>query len=228
VPVKKEKKGETFDVSALSTRSKVSLATIKFYLRQGVLQPGDLSRPSRAYYDEGHLTRLRLIGILRDVGKLPVKRIRDVVKVIDRTPSVSLESLGEAMSALAKGALSKETAPVRRAKKEVRELLEREGLNVAPDSPMVNELAHALAGMRRAAEMDVPIDALNPYVQPMNVVASLDFRSMLTFMAHEKMGHSETLGYAVVGTLAWEPVLLALRKVLHEHHARTLLGAGAK
>jgi DNA-binding transcriptional MerR regulator len=219
---------DTFDVSELSRRSRVPVATIKFYLREGILPSGDLSRPSRAYYDESHLTRLRLIGILRDVGKLPVKRIRDVVRVIDRSPSVSLESLGEAMAALARGGLGKETAAVKRAKNEVRALLERESLNVALDSPMVNELAHALAGVRRVtatAEMDVPIGALDQYVKPMNVVASLDFRSMVTFMANGDMGHSETLGYAVVGTLAWEPVLLALRKVLHEHHARTLLGA---
>ena len=222
---KKPPSHQGFDVSELARKSAVSVASIKFYLREGILQSGDLSQPSREYYDESHLTRLRLIRILRDVGKLPIKRIRDIVKVLNRTESVSLEGIGDALAALSKGGLGRETAAVKRAKAEVRAMLKEENINFVPDSPMVNELAHALAGVRRAAGIEVPIAMLAQYVKPMNAIATLDFRSMLNFIASGNMGHSETLGYAVVGTLSWEPVLLALRKILHEHQARALLGA---
>lgn len=42
-------------LAELSRRSGVSTATIKYYLREGLLPPGRQVNPTTAEYDDGHL-----------------------------------------------------------------------------------------------------------------------------------------------------------------------------
>ena len=71
-------------ISALSARSGVAVATIKFYLREGLLPPGTATATNQADYDETHVRRLRLIRALIDVGGVPVASARAVVEALDR------------------------------------------------------------------------------------------------------------------------------------------------
>ena len=51
-------------ISELSERSGVPVATVKFYIREGMLPRGEALSTTRAEYGEEHLTRLRLISAL--------------------------------------------------------------------------------------------------------------------------------------------------------------------
>lgn len=67
-------------LSQLSEASGTSPASIKFYLRTGLLQPGATINPTRADYTEDHVRRLRLIRGLRStvgIGLEDVRRILD-------------------------------------------------------------------------------------------------------------------------------------------------------
>jgi hypothetical protein len=44
--------------------------TIKYYVREGLLPPGQLASPNQTQYDNSHLRRLRLIRALTEVGGL--------------------------------------------------------------------------------------------------------------------------------------------------------------
>jgi DNA-binding transcriptional MerR regulator len=68
----------------LSRRSGVPRSTIKFYLREGLLAPGEASAPKQARYGEAHLERLRLIRALREVARLPLDVIGRVTRELDR------------------------------------------------------------------------------------------------------------------------------------------------
>src|SRR6266545_4189804 len=48
-------------ISELSRRTDVPVATIKYYLREGLLPPGEAAGATRAVYDDSHERRLRLI-----------------------------------------------------------------------------------------------------------------------------------------------------------------------
>lgn len=66
-------------ISELAERSAVSAATIKHYLREGLLgDPGDIVRTSRnmAYYPEGFVDRVRLIKRLQEERFMPLRVIR--------------------------------------------------------------------------------------------------------------------------------------------------------
>ncbi|GMA88788.1 hypothetical protein GCM10025868_40380 [Angustibacter aerolatus] len=44
------------------------VATVKYYLREGLLPPGTPTSRTQAQYDEEHVRRLRLVRALLDVG----------------------------------------------------------------------------------------------------------------------------------------------------------------
>ena len=67
----------------LSTRSGVSTASIKYYLREGLLAPGEAITATRARYGEKHLRRLELIQALRQIVGLGIEQIRAIVSLAD-------------------------------------------------------------------------------------------------------------------------------------------------
>lgn len=70
-------------MSELAERSGVSSATIKHYLREGLLGDGDeIVRTSRnmAYYPPDYVDRIQLIKRLQEDRYMPLRVIRDVIK----------------------------------------------------------------------------------------------------------------------------------------------------
>lgn len=67
----------------LSTRSGVSTASIKYYLREGLLAPGEAITATRARYGEKHLRRLELIQALRQIVGLGIEQIRAILAPAD-------------------------------------------------------------------------------------------------------------------------------------------------
>ncbi|MDP3890043.1 MerR family transcriptional regulator, partial [Nocardioides sp.] len=72
-------------MSELSRRSGVSVPTIKYYLREGLLPPGEATGATRAVYDATHVRRLRLIRALVDVAGMRLDRVREVLAAVDDT-----------------------------------------------------------------------------------------------------------------------------------------------
>lgn len=70
-------------LAELSERSGVSTATIKYYLREGLLPPGRRIGATTADYDDTHLRRLRLVRTLIQVGGVPVATAREVLRHVD-------------------------------------------------------------------------------------------------------------------------------------------------
>src|SRR5690349_2638586 len=81
-------------MSELAERSGVSPATIKHYLREGLLGDGDgVVRTSRnmAWYPPEFVERLRLIKRLQEERYLPLRVIREVLGAGARVPRAELE-----------------------------------------------------------------------------------------------------------------------------------------
>jgi DNA-binding transcriptional MerR regulator len=67
----------------LSEQTGVSPASIKFYLREGLLPAGRSVHPTRAEYSEQHVSRLELIQALRQVVGLPIAKISSLLRMAD-------------------------------------------------------------------------------------------------------------------------------------------------
>jgi DNA-binding transcriptional MerR regulator len=82
-PMRVKRNGvEAMQLAELSRRSAVSIATIKYYLRSGLLPPGERITATQADYGEHHLHRLRLIRALIGVGCLPVSVTKEILDAI--------------------------------------------------------------------------------------------------------------------------------------------------
>ena len=66
-------------ISGLSAATGVPVATIKYYLREELLPPGEASSATQATYGAEHVARLRLIRALVEVAGLSIAAVRDVL-----------------------------------------------------------------------------------------------------------------------------------------------------
>ena len=190
-------------VSELVAEADVPLATVKYYLREGLLMPGEATSATRAEYDERHVHRLTLIKALSGMG-LPIPKIREILTLID-APGTLIDSLHEAINALPPYVSTDGEFPRAQA------AVEKLGQEFAPDYVAVAQLETAL---RAAEEVGMPMtDAhLAAYGEHVLGIAHADFAAMPAASA-------EAIEYAVLGTVLYEPILAALRRLAHRHLA---------
>ncbi|MFE1076625.1 MerR family transcriptional regulator [Streptomyces sp. NPDC058783] len=207
----------------LSKRSGVSTATIKYYLREGLLPPGRQINATTAEYDEGHLRRLRLVRALIQVGKVPVSTAREILGHVDDESLGRTIRLGAALWALPQDAEPDEADPaVAAARVEVDRLLELLGWEtsqeLAPLSPVHRSLVVAVAALRR---LDYPWDAelMAPYGELMMEVARRDLDFMETHASE-----AEQVELAVASAVLFQPVLRALHRLAQEEESARRYG----
>src|SRR5918992_5132302 len=130
-------------ISELSSKSGVPVPTIKYYLREGLLDPGTKTSPNQADYGDEHLHRLGLVRALIEVGGLSVATVGEVVTAIEDETRSMHEILGIAHGAL--GPITSEKATERStARAQVDAFLDELGWSITADSPARTELASAL------------------------------------------------------------------------------------
>src|SRR5690625_5711942 len=87
-------------ISELSAATEVPVGTIKYYLREGLLHPGERTSRTTARYDHGHVERIRLVRALTDAGGLGIAQIKRVIDVIDADAPPRMDVLATAQDAL--------------------------------------------------------------------------------------------------------------------------------
>ena len=205
-------------MSELSRESEVPIPTIKYYLREGLLQPGHPTAPNQAEYDEDHVRRLRLIRVLVEVGGLGISAVRAVTQAIEDEGLPFHEVLGVAQRALV--ATPDAASPQERG--EVDTFLNELGWHVSSTAPGRAELADALAALRGMG-WDVTADSFGPYAAAVAEVAAREVQTI-----DSARSRSEAVERLVLGTVVFERVLTALRRLAHEHHSALRFGAGKK
>jgi DNA-binding transcriptional MerR regulator len=200
-------------MAELAARSGMSVATIKYYLREGLLQPGEATGATRARYDESHVRRLGLVRALTDVAGLRLETVRQVLEGIESARSWH-EAVGSAHTRLA--AASEDLAPPTAASSErVDRFLDRQGWDLAPGSAQRQVLARALDALEGVGH-PVSDELFNRYADAMRPVAAHEVASV---RSSDREASAEA---AVVGTLLQEPVLLAVRRIAQENASREL------
>jgi len=204
-------------ISELADRTGVSIPTLKYYLREGLLHAGESQSVTRASYDDGHVARVRLIRALIEVGRLSIERVREVVAALDDPPTTQHELLGTAHAVLRSG-----SATVQDREPSQHAIARLAGLGVPghTDSAASSQLAHALTDAEAAGWL-VSDATLAAWYSAMVGVAEGDVAPELA-----EMSASEALRYAVVGNVLTDPILLALRRVAQEAVSAGRLGQG--
>jgi DNA-binding transcriptional MerR regulator len=198
-------------IGELSRRTGVPVPTIKFYLREGLLPPGELTSHNQARYTETHVRRLRVIRALIEVGGLSVAATRDVLQKMYAPGMSVLDSAGKAQFAM--GAQTRppvEDDAWRRAKEETEKLIERLGWRVRETNPARQMLTSALAVLFRLGQTD-QLGLLDVYARAARQVAEAEVAQLLTEQDHDAL-----LETVVVWTAVGDTVFSALRRFAHE------------
>ncbi|MEU6356058.1 MerR family transcriptional regulator [Streptomyces sp. NPDC047072] len=210
-------------LAELSERSGVSTATIKYYLREGLLAPGRQVNATTAEYDEEHLRRLRLVRAMIQVGGVPVAKVREVLEHVDDDSLGRTIRLGAALWALPQAPEpDAEDRHVQAAHREVGALLDRLGWENAKQlttvSPAYRSLVVAVAAFRRLG-YDWGAEQLVPYAELMQRTAVLDLDHL---EAHPS--EAQRVEFAVLGAILNEPALQALHRLAQEEESARRYG----
>lgn len=198
-------------MAELSKESGVAIATIKYYLREGLLPPGERTSPNQAYYSAEHVRRLKLIRALLDVGGLSINQVGAVLAAVDSPGTGLHEVLGVAqamVTVVPEGAGAEATEWARAA---VAALIAERGWDVPEDSTSARALVGVLATLRDIGETEV-IEQLAERAEVMERIAELDVDRVA-----KRPGVDEMVQRVVVGSVLGDAVLSALRRMAQQN-----------
>lgn len=199
-------------VSELVERTGVPLATIKYYLREGLLMPGRATSATQAEYGEEHVRRIALVRALTEVVGLTVQKAGAVISLIDSPEADLFATLGKAVAALPPY-LDEERDEYPRA----HAALDRLGQVYDPRYAAVGQLEQALAAAD-AVGLPMSDERLDGYAKHMMAIAEIDIAAVPTDSP------ASAVEYSVLGTAIYEPVLAAMRRLAHQDLASRRLG----
>lgn len=202
-------------ISDLVRESDVPLATVKFYIREGLLPAGDATGARRAEYDERHLSRLRLIRSLTVVAGLPLSRTKSILDTIDHPDGDMYETLGRAISALA--ADPHADAHSAHGARYAEDALAALGDEYHASDARMEAFTQLGEALRAAAVCGLSIDAelIRSYGHHAMEIARAEFTRM-------PPAPEAAVEYSILGTVLYEPVIAALRRLAHQNLAADL------
>ncbi|MFD3942158.1 MerR family transcriptional regulator [Streptomyces sp. NPDC058579] len=202
-------------LSELSDRGGVSVATVKYYLREGLLPPGTPVTARQSEYGEEHLRRLRLVRALLTVGGMTIQQARDVLAVSDDPAFGRHERVGIAQYMLGPQASPPDSSDPERALwdetfAEMRGVLTGMGWRVFDEAPALAALTRAVLTLRELGYRG-GADDIRRYAEVMHPIAAEEYEVMAEYPVLE-----EAIEAAVAYTVLYEPILLSLRRLAHE------------
>jgi DNA-binding transcriptional MerR regulator len=200
-------------ISELSEQSGVTVATIKYYLREGLLPPGSKVSERHADYGDHHVARLRLLRVLREVGAVPVADLKEIVDAVQNESLSIHQMFGATYDALAHSS----DAVNERDRALAGQVVEQAGwTHVRTDAPALDQLASLLGELN---DLGWPLDLPNAatYLGLINAIAAYEV-SRLT-AADLQTDRDAVVHQMVIGQVVFGQLLLSLRRLAHEHHS---------
>jgi DNA-binding transcriptional MerR regulator len=205
-------------IAELSRRSGVPIATIKYYLREALLPPGVHTHPNQVDYNDGHVTRLRLIRALMDIGGLSISAASELLAVLDTTDLDAWESVGKAQYAVSTRRAAPTDEPIdAAAASTVDALLARRGWQIHSESPARRTLIDVCATLHRLGHDDI-VAALDDYADAIEPIAAIDIN-----LVKDQTSIAAITEKVIVATTLGDSLLSALRQLAQEHASRPLL-----
>ena len=190
-------------ISELSARSGVTVPTIKYYLREGLLPEGERTSATQATYADLHVQRLRVVRALIDSG-VSVAETRKVLEALDHPSANPHDLLGAAHAAVTPAGDGE--VDIAEAERLVGPLGWEPGMC---DANVLTAVARALQGLERAG-FRVPEEVMAVYLDSVQRIARAEIAGVPTESIEA------AVRYVVLGSVLVEPLLLALRRVAEQ------------
>ena len=198
-------------VAQLCEVSGVPLPSIKYYLREGLLPPGQRTSANQAEYDESHVERLRLIRALIDVGGLSVATANRVLAAVDDRELPLSYVFGVAQYAISDATLYDPVDEASPGVAVVDDTIQRMGWMVPDDSPGRNGAAriintYAELGHEHLAQIP------DGYARGAELIARADLQSV-----GERSEVGDMAETVIVGTILGDALIASLRRMAQAH-----------
>ncbi|NNH74966.1 MerR family transcriptional regulator [Nocardia uniformis] len=205
-------------MAELSRESGVAIATIKYYQREGLLPPGELSSPNQARYGAEHVRRLKLVRALLEIGGLPIAGVREVLAGIDEPRTSTHDVLGVVQHSLPALRAEADVADRAWAMGLIEAMCAERGWEPPPGAPLIESLVGVLCAFRTVGHEWV-LDALGRYAESADRIAAADIDGVA------RLGTTEAIVEgAVVGTVLGDALLATLRRVAQAETSRQRFG----
>lgn len=191
-------------LAELSESSEVSVATLKYYLREGLLHVGTPVSRTQSDYDESHLERVRLVRALSEVGGLSLATIGRVLEVITSPGQDWITVLATAQSSLVGG-----RAPAGEGAGRALAWVTARGWNVDPADPIIDDLDRAWAACDSVG-LGLAEERMNSYADQVEGIAEIDVDTVPS-------DPEGAIRQVILGTILVDPVLSALRRLAQQH-----------
>ena len=214
-------------ISDLSAATGVPVATVKYYLRERLLHPGETVSRTQARYDATHVERLTLVRALTEVGGLSLASVRRVLAAIEEPDLSAVDVMAAAQRSLpavtgAEGGPGADprpdpsTAPSDEDPGTVgdraRRFVADRGWQVHPGDPVLDQLEAAWAACDRAG-LGVDEERMTRYADAVEHIGRTDVESV------PRTSPQAAVRHVVLGTVLIDPVLAALRRLAQQHVA---------
>ncbi len=211
-------------MAALSRTSGVSVPTLKYYLREGLLHSGTATAVNQADYDESHVRRVRLVRALIELGHLSIADVAAVVAAVDDETMPIHDAFALTQDAMVLGP-HRDADQYRLARALVDRFVARNDLHIRTHAHVREMLADAFVHL---AEWGF-IDLAEPHqagADQFDALATVFKQMAAQELASVPETHrSEMVEYTVVGTVVVEVAMAAIRRMALEDASEQRYGA---
>ena len=199
-------------IAELSRVSGVPVPTIKYYLRENLLPPGELTSPNQASYGDLHVRRLRLIRALVDLAGVPVAQVKEVLEGLDSDTMPLHDQIGRAHRAITSHRqLTSVTPDTEAAATQVDALLKSRNWKVDPDAPALTTLTETIATMRSLGQEHLT-DLVEAYADAVEKFTALEVAAVTAnHPTPDQIAES-----VIIGTILGETLISSLRLLAQE------------
>jgi DNA-binding transcriptional MerR regulator len=208
-------------ISELAQRSGVTISSIKYYIREGLLRAGaplgDGTAKNQARYTDQHVKDLVLIRALRERAGISIASLQRVLAAIAEAESGSKDTLAlgvrsvevERQASSDNPNLDPDDPEYQAAWSALEQLMNARGWRRSEDDPEIQELLAAMVAVGHVWPYELPNGIWAQYAELGAHAASFEIPEGWD----PDRFPGETLRYAIVGTYLFEPVILAFRRI---------------
>lgn len=195
-------------ISELSELTGVPVATLKYYLREGLLPEGRRRTSNQTDYDDAHVRSVRLVRALLETGGLSIADARRVLATLDEEPAYTFAATQHALGVGRPRTPGTETSA--RALARVADLAATRGWRVSADNPGLEIAARVLDDFA-AIGFEPTDEYLAAYAEGAERVAHADVAAL-----RDRESPEAAAELMIVGTVVGDALAAGLRRLAHQ------------
>jgi DNA-binding transcriptional MerR regulator len=202
-------------ISEVCGQTGVTVSTMKYYLREGLVHPGERVERNQTAYDDTHVQRVRLVRALIETGGLSIAAAKQVLSTLDSEDTSLAHTFEAAQHALGVGGASAGAAEPR-ARTRIGELADAYGWRTTAGSPGFEVAARALDAFSTIGFVPSG-EFLDAYASAAATIARADLMALTTRTRPDLVAE-----LMVVGTVLGDALIAGLRRLAQENETAEL------